>query len=205
MNDWHEVDRTENAQPDPGSNPEEDVVIRRVITGNKGGKAVVVSDETPARTHEFEHATGLGWSFAWATPSAAKLSATEAAEAVTRDTTIIPRQGETRFLFLRVPPDSYAMREDFDPMAAGGEMAAHMPDMVAAMEPDNPGMHRTDSIDYVIVLDGEVYLELDDQEEVHLREHDVVIQGGTRHAWRNKSDKAALLAVVLVGAERDVD
>jgi quercetin dioxygenase-like cupin family protein len=52
------------------------------------------------------------------------------------------------------------------------------------------------------VLDGEVWLELDDGKEVHLRAHDIVIQNGTRHAWRNKGTKSVKMAFVLIGARR---
>ena len=54
------------------------------------------------------------------------------------------------------------------------------------MEPDAPGMHTTATIDFEVVLEGEVWLELDDGEEVHLRVGDCVVQNGTRHAWRNR-------------------
>ena len=68
------------------------------------------------------------------------------------------------------------------------------------MEPDAPGMHTTDTIDFEVVLDGEVWLELDDGVEVHLRAGDTVVQNGTRHAWRNHGDTTARLAVFLIGA-----
>ena len=69
----------------------------------------------------------------------------------------------------------------------------------------NPGyrsaMHRTNSIDYVFILDGELEMELDGGEWVHLTRGDIVIQRGTNHAWENKSDKVCRLASVLVAAE----
>lgn len=178
-------------------------MIRQIVTGHQGGKAVVISDSTPARTHAFEHFPGMVWSFAWTTPVHPLTSAANEAESVTPETTVIPALGETRLMFMRVPPDSVALSEGFDPAAAGAEMFEHQPDMVATFEPDDPRFHRTDSIDYVIVMEGEIHLELDDGQEVALAQHDVVIQGGTRHAWRNKSDRTAMLAIVLVGAERE--
>jgi len=70
------------------------------------------------------------------------------------------------------------------------------------LEPDHPGMHTTDTVDYDVVLSGEVWLELDDGAEVHLKPGDCVVQNGTRHAWHNKTDQPCTLAVVLVGARR---
>lgn len=62
-----------------------------------------------------------------------------------------------------------------------------VPEIASKFEPDNPGTHVTDTVDYAIVLGGEVWLELDDGAQHHLEAHDVVIQNGTRHAWRNKT------------------
>jgi quercetin dioxygenase-like cupin family protein len=77
-----------------------------------------------------------------------------------------------------------------------------MPEFASKFELDHPGMHTTDSVDYGIVLEGEVWLELDDGKQVHLKRHDVVVQNGTRHAWRNKTDKPVKMAFVLIGAQR---
>lgn len=71
------------------------------------------------------------------------------------------------------------------------------------MEPDNPGMHTTATIDYEFVVSGEITLELDDGAEVTVRAGDTVIQSGTRHAWRNRSAEPCTMVVVLIGAHRD--
>lgn len=62
-------------------------------------------------------------------------------------------------------------------------------------------MHVTDSVDYDVVLEGEIVLELDDGQTVELTKHDVV-QHGTRHPWRNTNDQPATMLFVLVGANR---
>jgi quercetin dioxygenase-like cupin family protein len=62
------------------------------------------------------------------------------------------------------------------------------------------GMHTSDTIDYGIVLSGEVCLELDDGEEVHLKQGDCVVQNGTRHNWRNRGSEVCVIAFVLTGA-----
>ena len=61
-------------------------------------------------------------------------------------------------------------------------------------------VHRTDSIDYLVVMAGEIDMELDEGEEVHLRAGDVMVQRGTNHAWANRSDQLARVAFVLIDA-----
>lgn len=74
--------------------------------------------------------------------------------------------------------------------------------MIADYPPGNiPRMHRTETIDYIIVLDGEIEMELDDKEVVTIRQGDVMIQRGTYHAWRNVSDRPCSMAFVLVDAK----
>ncbi len=63
------------------------------------------------------------------------------------------------------------------------------------------GFHRTDTLDYVMVLDGEITLELD-RGSVALRSGDCVVQRGTRHAWRNRSGRPVTMAVVMVSLAR---
>lgn len=177
-------------------------MIRRIVAAHQNGKSVVLNDGSPAVTHVFEKIPGMEFALAWATPTRPEIAAVGEAEVVSAATSLIPRQGETRLIFLKVPPDAIVMRPDFDPAAAAQEFAEHQGEIAATLERDHPGMHRTDSIDYIIVLEGEIHLELDDQKEVLLRQHDVLILNGTRHAWRNKSEQVASLAVILVGAMR---
>ncbi len=106
-------------------------------------------------------------------------------------------------MFITFPPDSVMGSSDFDPAAAGGEYMAVLPGLAEKFEMDNPGMHCTDTVDYAVLLEGEIHLELDDGATRRLAPKDVVIQNGTRHAWRNKSDKPATMLFVLVGAARN--
>jgi len=57
-------------------------------------------------------------------------------------------------------------------------------------------------VDFDVVVSGEVYLELDNGAEVHLKVGDCVVQNGTRHAWHNRSAQNCVIAVTLLGAER---
>ncbi len=63
-------------------------------------------------------------------------------------------------------------------------------------------MHTTDTVNLDVVVSGEVWLELDDGEELHLHVGDWVVQNGTRHAWRDRSSEPAVLFVTLLGVQR---
>ena len=68
------------------------------------------------------------------------------------------------------------------------------------MDTSDPGMHTTDTIDFEVVLEGTVVLELDDGAQVTLHPGDTVVQNGTRHRWSNPGDTVARLAVFMCGA-----
>ena len=175
------------------------MATRRIVTGHQSGVPLIVSDGATPKRHEFVHLRGMVSELLWATPKMPTVSRCNK-EAITHATTYLPREGETRFIMLVIPPDSVAMSPSFDPGASAAEYAEHVPDMAPKFETENPGMHRTESIDYGIVVEGEIWLDLDHDCEVHLHAKDVVVQNGTRHAWRNKSDRPTTLAFVLVGA-----
>jgi len=175
--------------------------VRRVVTGHSGGKSVFASDGPAPRTRDFASIPGQSSTLIWSTPSTPAVPS-DGKDAISAASTYVPGTGETRLMVVTFAPDSVMMSKDFNPAAAGAEFMAELPDLAATFEMDNPGMHTTNTVDYGIVLDGEVWLELDDGKEVHLKPHDVVVQNGTRHAWRNKADKPAKIAFVLIGARR---
>ena len=110
-----------------------------------------------------------------------------------------PTAGETRLFVITFAPDLVSASPGFDGAAAGQEAFAHMPELVRHFEPD--GTHRTDTVDYAFVLEGEIWLEVDEGDAVCLRPGDIVVQTGTRHAWRNKTDRTAKVAFVMIGAD----
>ena len=115
--------------------------------------------------------------------------------------TYFPPVGGFRFGMFSLPPQSRAVGpQPADTAAAARELEEKLPGLAKYMEPDAPGMHTTDTIDFEVVLDGEVWLELDGGKEVHLKPGDTVVQNGTRHAWHNKGNKPARLAVFITGA-----
>ena len=176
---------------------------RRVVTGHSNGKSVLISDGPTRKRHEYVHVPGNASALLWSTGSTPVVPH-DGSDVITEESTYLPKSaGETRLMYVTFPPDSVMMSSDFNPAAAGQEFMSHMPDFTQTFELDNPGMHTTDTVDYGIVLEGEVWLELDDGKQVHLKAHDVVVQNGTRHAWRNKTDKPVKMAFVLVGARRN--
>ena len=149
---------------------------RRVVTGHDAsGKSVVVSDGPPPQHHPMQGA-GVGADFfeMWNVPKAVpELSSVEAREPNEREFTIMPVAGHLLRLI------------DIYPPGQGGKRTV---------------MHRTKTIDYVVVIEREVVLILDDT-EVTLKKSDVVVQGGTDHAWENPSDKIARMAFLHIDAE----
>ena len=113
-----------------------------------------------------------------------------------------PTKHGFRFGFFTLPPEPRTSLEQLGEAAAIEELHQKLPGMIEVLEPDHPRMHTTDTVDFDVVVFGEVYLELDEGSEVHLKAGDCVIQNGTRHAWHNRSLEKCVIAVTLVGAER---
>jgi mannose-6-phosphate isomerase-like protein (cupin superfamily) len=180
--------------------------MKRVVVGhNSEGKSVVLMEGEPNRVSQFPNMPGLRIDEIWATDPQPVVPISGDDPTVTMQTFIAPLGG-TRFRMEYYPPEAtlaeLAAKGEIDFAKAGAEIAAAMPDIAASLEPDNFVMHTTDTIDYNIVLSGELWCELDDGVEVHLQAGDCLVQCGTRHAWHNKSDKPCVKAAIMVGARR---
>lgn len=113
-----------------------------------------------------------------------------------------PPAGGFRLAFVTIPPDSATIPADFDLDAALAEFHQNLPGMAEVLEPENPGMHTTDTVDLLVIISGSVRLELDNGTEVELHAGDSAVQNGTRHAWRNRSAQPCVMAVAIIGATR---
>jgi hypothetical protein len=155
-------------------------VARRVVTGHDAsGRSVILSDGAPPNVRD--KGTGVDFIEIWNTSGA---------PAPIRSVEPEPTDGP-----LQVPParsGSKIRLNDFYP--------GHIRKLPPRPDGRHPMMHRTRSIDYGIVLEGEIYLILDDT-EVLLKAGDIVVQRGTDHAWENRSDKVARMAFILIGGE----
>ena len=150
--------------------------IRRVITGHDAaGKSIFSADGPAPRTVEFTHTPGQSSALVWSTPPVPAVPH-GSGDPTPGETSVIPDVvGGTRFLIVTFPPDSVKTSASFDRAAASREALQHFPGLADKFELDNPGMHVTDTVDYAIVLEGEIWLELDDGKLAHLQKHDVVI------------------------------
>lgn len=176
--------------------------VRRVVTSDKNGKSIIISDTPAPRTWDYVHAPGMSTALVWATDATPALPH-DGRDLVDNISAFVPAPGESRLAIVTMPPENAVADHPPDPAALSQEFEEQLPGFLQAYEPDNPGMHKTDTIDYGIVLEGEVWLEVDDGQQVLLKPHDIAIQNGTRHAWRNKSEKSATVAFILIGAKRN--
>jgi hypothetical protein len=176
------------------------MIVRRVVTGHdKSGKSVFLSDGPTPRAKEFKHTPGFVLNTAWISAPELPAAGHNEPDLTVSATSLHADAGGSVFLVITFPPDSVMTRADFDFSAAWPEHVAETPGIAERFEPEAPGMHRTDTLDYAIVLSGEIWLELDDGATRHLVKNDVVIQQGTRHAWPNKSDFPATLVFCMLG------
>jgi mannose-6-phosphate isomerase-like protein (cupin superfamily) len=182
------------------SKPEAPSVPRRVVTGVRNGRSVVVSDGSVPNAHQYTSIPGMMTSVLYATAASPRLPQEEVETAPLR-MHVPPQPGESRLMIVTFPPDSSLALPEFDPVAADAEQREFIPGLAELFEQDAPGMHRSETVDYGVVLDGEIWLELDEGDRTHLRPGDVVVQCGTRHAWRNAGDRTAKMLFVLIGGE----
>ena len=174
--------------------------MKRFVTGVVEGCSVFLSEASPANAHSYKGWPGHKTSLLWSTDKGPALPLDMRGEPAP-GARVMPSVGETKLLLITFPPASVFADPAFNPGLYGAEAAQNLPGLIEAFEPDGSGMHRTASIDYGVVLSGEVWLELDDGAERHLTQGDVVVQGGARHAWRNKSDADVTMLFVLIGAD----
>jgi mannose-6-phosphate isomerase-like protein (cupin superfamily) len=173
--------------------------MRRVVTGNdaKGASRFVSDEEVDPVT--VTRLPGASFVKAWGSDRPVVLP-TDGSRPPAAD--YLPPPGGFRFDVVTLPPAGTEAPTGLDPEAAQTEMEAKLPGLARLMERDHPGMHTTDSVDFDMVIAGEVWLEVDDGERVLLRTGDCVVLNGTRHAWANESNEPCVMVSVLIGAER---
>jgi mannose-6-phosphate isomerase-like protein (cupin superfamily) len=171
--------------------------IRRFVTGhNSAGKAIVMIDDYAPNVTEIKGWPGLGVTEIWVTDEM-PVDNHGAKDRSLRPMRHDPAPSGTIFRVVEIPPESSSSK--IDPGAAFGHLGStHQPS--AADSAKHPTMHKTDSIDYLVVISGSMHM-LMEEGEVELNAGDCIVQRGTNHAWVNRSGKPCLLAAVLIDAK----
>ena len=163
-------------------------MTRRVVTGHRDGKGTVLFDG-PAPNRKLRQASGLVSTLLWATDeSPADISGR--ADRAEREIGVPPPPRGSVFRVVEFPPGRREMSREavLKEMGLSGQSGSI-----------HPGMHKTRSIDYAVVLEGEIDMVLDEC-EVHLAAGDVLVQQGTNHAWINRGERPCRIAFVLIDA-----
>ena len=178
----------------------ESKAVRRVVTGHdREGRAIIQEDGAVPRVQQVGGAIGPMFHEVWntrATPAPIDAASGEPAE---DGIVLAPPKNGTRIRVLDIPPEGEGIRNMTPEEAAAhfAEIGAGHASNAAKEGAKHALMHRTETIDYGIVLEGELTLIMDVGETV-VRAGDIVIQRGTSHAWANRSSSNARIAFILI-------
>ena len=172
---------------------------RLIVTGiDANGRSSVIDDRSvEARTAAA--VPGYGWHRLWSWDERPRVPNNGVEPAGPAH---FPAPGGVRFIMFTVPPGTVSAPDDLDKESARQELEEKFPGRAAHMENHQTGLHTTATIDFIYVADGEIWLELDDQQEIHLKTGDTLVQNGVRHAWRNHGLEPCTLVVTIIGAEK---
>jgi len=178
--------------------------VRRVVTGhNDEGKAIVLSDGQPPHVTRPEHQPGLAFHELWNTRETPAPVTEHEAEPTDLHRDTAPPCGGTVIRIVDIPPEGQDGPEfDKETARALFEKVGLAENAEHTIPGRHPLMHRTESIDYGVVLEGQIVLLLDDSEVV-LEQGDMVVQRGTIHAWTNRTDSITRMLFVLTDGKFD--
>lgn len=174
------------------------MTVRRVVTGHDAEGRAVVVDDSKVEPVTAALLPGAAYHRVWGGDT--RPSFPDDGSQPPHHYYFPPVEG-FRFGLFTVPPASAPRTAPVDLQAGFIELEQKLPGLLTFVEADSPAMHTTPTIDFEYVVSGEVWLELDEGVEVHLRAGDVVVQNGTRHAWHNHGDVPAVVVVCMIGAE----
>lgn len=168
--------------------------FRRVVTGhNDQGRAIIISDGPPPSEFPLQAVPGLLFSEVWRTAQT-PVPIDNSADPTSGPLQLAPASGGSTIRVVEMPPDSQHM------IQAAAALFAELDAKEASTttgDVSNALMHRTETVDYGIVVSGEIWLVLDEG-ETKLVPGDIVVQRGTNHAWSNRSEHPARMVFVLL-------
>jgi Cupin domain len=170
--------------------------IRRIVTGhNAAGRSIILTDGAAPNAVAAPFSKDRVSTLLWVTDRApaSNRGNEDAAPAGLRVPIAPPSKGGSIFRIAEFPPDSSYDSSQVD-MTAGGAM------VTADRSKKHFGFHKTNTVDYALCLEGEVWAVMDEGETL-MKAGDVLIQRGTYHSWSNRSDKPCRMAFILIDAE----
>jgi len=176
--------------------------FRRIVTGHDAsGKAIIISDAPPVHTQLVGGPGGPTFFEVWHTQETPALIYAQPVEPAENGLVLPPPKSGTRIRVIEFPPEGEEIRrlsgaDAVDKFKAMGDEHAS----TAGGAAPHPLMHRTKTVDYGIVLEGEMTMVLDN-DETTIQAGDIVIQNGTNHAWANRSGKACRMAFILIDGQ----
>src|SRR5262245_58080924 len=176
--------------------------FRRIVTGHdETGNAIILSDAPPARVQLVGGPGGPTFFEVWSTRETPAIIDRQSGEPAENGMVLAPPKSGTRIRVIDFPPEGEAIRKLTEAEAAKkfGEMSGSD---AARSKPGapHPLMHRTQSVDYAIVLEGELTLVMD-RGETTIQAGDIVVQRGTNHAWANRSGNNCRIAFILIDGQ----
>lgn len=172
------------------------IPVRRVLTGHDAeGRSTIIADGIAGNVKALPSIPGLALTDLWET-TGAPASNEGHADAAARPVRLEPPPEGTIFRVVEFPPDASwrqrtDLREGFEAIGA-----AHAQDTAS----HDPMMHKTATVDYAIVMKGEIWAVMEKGETL-LKAGDVLVQRGTNHSWSNRTEQPALVAFILVSAK----
>ncbi len=170
--------------------------VRRVLTGHDAeGRSTFIADGLAPNVKEMASMPGLALTDLWETGAAPASNAGDK-DAADRPVRLEPPRNGTLLRIVEFPPDS-AWRQGADAGEAFKSIGAgHAKDRKSS----DPMMHKTSTVDYIIVLKGEIHAVMETGEKL-LKAGDVLVQRGTNHSWSVRGTEPCIVAAVLVSAK----
>ncbi|VVM57026.1 cupin domain-containing protein [Pseudomonas fluorescens] len=171
--------------------------FKRVVTGHdQQGQAIVVSNGPTPNVFALSAVPGTVFYELWnSTTSPASLD--NASDPSNKPLQLSPAAQGSVIRVVDIPPDSEQNQVSVEDAAAVFAEIGESHAGTGQRDSKHKLMHRTETLDYGIVTEGEVWLVLD-EEEVHLKRGDVVVQRGTNHAWSNRTEAMARMVFILL-------
>jgi hypothetical protein len=192
------MNRTASKKRELSRRSKQPSTYRRIVTANLDGKSTLQSDEQ-LQAYQFNSVPNYEHTLVWVNATTPDLREEQRFDRY--PDSVVPGPGGTSLHFVTFPPSSVFADSSFDGEAAHREALTRLRGLADHFEKEDPAMHKTNTVDYALVYEGEIWLELDDAKTFHLRHGDVVVQNGTRHAWRNKGTTPATMLFFLNGAK----